>query len=70
MERAIETAREVMGIELLQMGVNVENTAAYALYQGLGFETYGTERDGFRVGGEPCHEYLMALHLGAKPTEV
>jgi len=70
MGRAIETAQTVMGAELLQLGVNVGIPAACALYESLGFVTYGTERDGFRVGGKACDEYLMALQLGAKPSEV
>lgn len=70
MVQAIETARQEMGVEILQLGVNVKNANAYTLYQSMGFVTYGTEHDGFRVDGKPTDEFLMALQLGAKRLDV
>ncbi len=55
-----------MGAEVIELGVNVDNTGARALYESLGFETYGVQHDAFRVEGEACDEALLALHLNSK----
>lgn len=66
MQHAIRKAKESMWVELIQLGVKVENTNAHSLYESTGFVTYGMERDGFRVGGKPVDEYLVALRLEKK----
>jgi len=49
---------------LAQINLNVATgTAARCLYESLGFEVYGHERDSLRVGGECVDEDLMVLRL-------
>ena len=66
LEHAIAFAKEQMAAEVVELGVNVENTGARALYESLGFDVYGIQHDAFRVDGEACHEALLALHLSSK----
>ncbi|MEO8130116.1 MAG: GNAT family N-acetyltransferase [Bryobacteraceae bacterium] len=60
---AIERARHIEGLEQLLLQVGIGNTAAFALYQTLGFTTYGTEVRGLKIGNRYCDEYLMMLEL-------
>jgi ribosomal protein S18 acetylase RimI-like enzyme len=58
---AIDHARTRVAV--LQLVVNVDNVAARALYRGFGFEAYGIERRGLRVGGIDYDDELMAMHF-------
>lgn len=50
-------------VKQVHLQVVTENTAAYALYQRLGFTTYGTEPRALKVGDRYYDEHLMALRL-------
>ncbi len=62
-QRAIEEARTMNGVETLVLSVDARNAPAYALYRSLGFVAWGVERDAFRAGGEGVDEVHMALAL-------
>jgi ribosomal protein S18 acetylase RimI-like enzyme/catechol 2,3-dioxygenase-like lactoylglutathione lyase family enzyme len=61
--QALEHARNVLGVSQVNLGVNTRNTAALALYRGLGFEIYGTERGYIRVDGVAHDDYQMVCVL-------
>ena len=63
LEAAIAYARGPAGLRQLQLGVTANNTAAIALYQKLGFDSYGCERDAIQVDGVFYDEILMQLRL-------
>jgi len=50
-------------VEQVHLQVVTDNTAAYALYERLGFTRYGTEPRALRVGDRYYDEHLMALRL-------
>ena len=61
---AIERARQVAGLEQLLLQVVIDNAAACALYQSLGFTVYGIEVRCLRVGDRYYDEYMMLLEQG------
>jgi len=63
LERAIEHARAMGGVALVQLSVSVPNPAARALYASLGFVTWGIEPDAIRVDGRSVDEEHMGLRL-------
>ena len=63
MESAIETISKAGGVEMLQLGVGTENHAARALYERMGFETYGTEVHCMKLGDRYIDEHLMVRFL-------
>lgn len=66
LQAAIDRARTIEGLELLQLGVGVDNAPARALYAAAGFEVYGVERKALRLGpGRYVDEELRALDLTA-----
>ena len=60
--RLLEAAREDPGIEQILLTVAVGGPAA-RLYQSLGFEVYGTEPHGLKVGPAYVDEHMMLLRL-------
>ena len=56
-------AADALGVERVTLGVVASNRPAAALYERLGFETYGVERDFLRTGGVSYDHRLMALVL-------
>jgi ribosomal protein S18 acetylase RimI-like enzyme len=57
-------ARMIMNrADVLQLGVSGNAPAAMALYQSLGFEEWGIERDCVRVNGRSFDEHYLALRL-------
>lgn len=60
---ALDRAREIPRLELVQLGVESKNEAAMSLYASLGFKTYGLEKRALLVDGEYFDEELMALEL-------
>lgn len=65
MGQALATARDEFGVRQVLLGVNERNTAALTLYQRLGFEVFGRERDFMLIDGLPQHELHMALYFHA-----
>ena len=64
LQAAIDRARTVEGLEILQLGVGVDNAPARALYGAAGFEVYGVERKALRLGpGRYVDEELRMLDL-------
>jgi len=61
-------AADVLGVERVTLGVEATNRAATALYERLGFETTGVERDFLRTGGVSCDLRLMSCALLPPPT--
>lgn len=66
LQAAINRARTVEGLELIQLGVGVDNESARALYGAAGFEVYGVECKALRLGaGRYVDEELRVLDLSA-----
>jgi ribosomal protein S18 acetylase RimI-like enzyme len=64
MQVAIEHARSI-GIERLHLSVTPDNHTARELYEKLGFESWGVERDAFRVDNKPVDQNHMVVTLTA-----
>ncbi len=62
---ALDVATRDLGVRSVNLGVNTKNTAALALYQSIGFRTYGTEIGFLMVNGELHDEHLMSKVVGA-----
>ncbi len=60
--RLLDAVRENPGIEQILLAVAVGGPAA-RLYQSLGFEVYGTEPHGLKVGESYVDEHMMLLRL-------
>jgi RimJ/RimL family protein N-acetyltransferase len=54
-------------VEQVCLTVTASNVAARRLYSAAGFEEYGLERRGLKVGNEYYDEVLMALPLSPRP---
>jgi ribosomal protein S18 acetylase RimI-like enzyme len=63
LETVIETARDVMGCEQIQLSVSKHNEASYALYLRLGFVVYGTDIHAMKIEDGYVDEYLMVKFL-------
>ena len=62
---ALDRARGTPGLTLVRLAVESTNDAARSLYQSIGFERYGTERDALLVDGTFYDQDLMVLRLDA-----
>jgi RimJ/RimL family protein N-acetyltransferase len=56
-------AQEQLGVEQVNLGVNAANKAAIPLYEGLGFTSFGLERNFMRVEGVPQDEIHMVKFI-------
>ena len=63
MEAAIDVARNADGIELIDIGVAPDSAPARALYQSLGFETWGVEKHSARLEDRYVDTEMMVLFL-------
>ncbi len=63
MNLAIDTARTWPGIDYIWLSVSERTLAARAMYESLGFVTWGTEPDVMRIGCESAAEHHMHLRL-------
>jgi RimJ/RimL family protein N-acetyltransferase len=63
LQTVIDTARDVMGCEQIQLSVSKHNEASYALYLRLDFVVYGTEIHAMKIGDSYVDEYLMVKFL-------
>ena len=59
-ERVIAHAAEMPGLRRINLGVNASNAAAMALYEAVGFKSYGVERAFLLVDGIEQDEIHMA----------
>lgn len=64
MREILRRGREIEGLRQIQLAVVTANTAAAALYKGLGFESYGVEKEALMVDGRLYDEEFMAYFLG------
>lgn len=62
-EACVDHARTWTSVESVALSVSAESTAARALYESLGFVTWGTEPDSFRIDGLAVHQHHMVLKL-------
>jgi ribosomal protein S18 acetylase RimI-like enzyme len=58
--KALDYATTEWGVLRVNLGVNARNAAAVALYESMGFRTYGTEIGFLRIDGRLHDEKLMA----------
>ena len=66
LQRALVHATSMPGLLQVTLGVNTENAAAIALYESLGFETFGLER-GFLLADGVLHDELHMVRAVATP---
>ncbi|MEY2719402.1 MAG: hypothetical protein RLZZ273_768 [Bacteroidota bacterium] len=59
----VDTARDVLEVEQLQLSVSTQNQASYGLYLRLGFTVYGTEIHAMKIEESYVDEYLMTKFL-------
>jgi RimJ/RimL family protein N-acetyltransferase len=59
----IQRAKQISGLEQIQLSVVTTNTAAKHLYESLGFQTYGTESHALKYKGQYVDEAHMVLNL-------
>jgi ribosomal protein S18 acetylase RimI-like enzyme len=59
----IETIKTMPGLEQVSLGVASPQVAAKAIYQSLGFETFGIERNAFKIGEQYLDEEYLVLKL-------
>lgn len=60
----INKAKDCKGLEQLNLAVVSTNGAAKNLYQSIGFETYGIERNALKYNDQYYDEDFMTFHLG------
>ena len=63
LDAAIALARATPEVRVVTLYVNASNRPAIGLYESLGFEAYGLEREAMQVDGIFHDELLMALQL-------
>lgn len=59
----VDTVKEVLEVEQLQLSVSTQNQASYGLYLRLGFTVYGTEIHAMKIHHSYVDEYLMVKFL-------
>ena len=62
-ERILQYARKTGGFAVVQLGVGSDNHAARALYERMGFKTYGIERKALKIGERFIDEELRAIEI-------
>jgi RimJ/RimL family protein N-acetyltransferase len=55
--------RSQTGLEQVNLGVSTDQLAAKKLYESLGFEVYGHERQSLKIGEEYVDKDLMVLWI-------
>ncbi|MFX3675010.1 MAG: N-acetyltransferase family protein [Paenisporosarcina sp.] len=59
LKEVIQTAKQLPGVEKMNLSVVTSNTAAIYLYEKFGFTTFGVEKKAMKVG----EEYFDELHM-------
>lgn len=62
-ETVVKRASGCDGLQQIQLTVSATQAAAKALYQSLGFETFGREPRALQIDGRYVDEYHMTLRL-------
>lgn len=73
MAAALDFARAEPGLDFVDLQTFGSNAPAIALYESLGFETFGVRRDAFRIDGTEIDDVFMTLDVsggeqGAHPA--
>ena len=63
LSEVLAKARLLPGLRQVNLGVMNANESAKALYRSVGFHTYGTEKDAFKIGEQFYDDDLMELFL-------
>ncbi len=63
LEAAISHARTIEGVRQIRLGVNASNSGARALYESVGFASYGVEPDALQVDGTFYGEEHYTLRI-------
>lgn len=63
LNEAVNKAKLIHEIEQLNLAVVTSNKKAKALYQSLGFEIFGTEKNALKVNGKYYDEHYMVLYV-------
>lgn len=63
---ALERARQMSGVDQVNLGVNARNEAARALYESCGFTGFGTERGSLKIGEVAHDEHHMVWQVPAE----
>jgi ribosomal protein S18 acetylase RimI-like enzyme len=63
LERLLERARAIDGLEQIHLSVTSTQAAAAQLYRSLGFEPFGVEPRALKIGGRHIDEEYMLLRL-------
>jgi ribosomal protein S18 acetylase RimI-like enzyme len=64
MRMTVDTAFKTEGIEQLELAVVADNSSAIRLYEKIGFETYGEQKNYFKDGDRYAHQQFMQLFKG------
>ena len=65
-QEAIKRAREIEGLEQINLTVVATNTRAKRLYASEGFKSFALEQNGLKMGTRYFDEEQMALHLSQR----
>jgi ribosomal protein S18 acetylase RimI-like enzyme len=68
MEKVLQRAEEIQGIEQVLISVSSTQTAATGLYRSLGFQLFGREPRALRIGDHYLDEDYMAMTLPRKSS--
>jgi ribosomal protein S18 acetylase RimI-like enzyme len=63
LQTALQRASTIAGLEQVLLSVAATQSAAFRLYQSLGFEPWGCEPRALRVGGRYFDEHYLILQL-------
>ena len=63
LEKVLDSARQLEGLEQLHLSVSESNAAAKALYLSCGFEVYGAEPRALKIGSRYLNELYLLRYL-------
>ncbi len=63
LERLLERAHRIEGVEQISLSVTATQSAAIHLYRSLGFQSFGREPRALRISGRFIDEEYMVLRL-------
>lgn len=63
LQKVLEQAQKLPGLELLHLGVNPASTAVVKLYESVGFSKWGSELHALKVNGKYVDEDQMVFWL-------
>ncbi|MEH7095337.1 GNAT family N-acetyltransferase [Neobacillus vireti] len=63
MTAAIQKAKDISGVEQINLNVTASNHSAKQLYTQLGFQEFGLEKNALKIDGVYYDDAYMVLHL-------